>query len=165
MKVHKNTRLDAEVKTPRQKSLMDFQQSKQKLGPERYTKIIRALALTCTLDLRPISMVMGKGFRSFCRLLNPEYRVPCSATVTKHLILIYEEQKGETIEFVSGLDVSITTDLWTSVGSRSYVIVVTAHFITNSCEYKSIVIATSSLDVKHTGQHIADALKFVQMKF
>ena len=56
------------------------------------------------------------------------------------LVRIYEEQKADTTELISCVDVSINTDLWTSVGSslRSY-FTVTAHFITNSWDYKSIL--------------------------
>ena len=47
-------------------------------------------------------------------------------------------------------DVSITTDMWTSDSTRSY-ITVTCHFIFNDCLY-SPVLATEEVKESHTGE-------------
>ena len=77
-----------------------FHTSKKILGDEAYQKLNRSLALACALDLRPISMVMDRGFRSFCKLLNPDYQVPCRKTVTTKLMKIYDEEKVDIIKLL-----------------------------------------------------------------
>ena len=161
--VHKKTDL-TEKKTSRQTSLQEYNKSKRELSPEVYNKINRALALACALDLRPISMTMGRGFRYFCSLLNPAYKVPCSATVTKNLLLIYEEHKKDLIELVAGCPVSFTTDLWTAIGARGY-ITITGHFITKDWKVKAIVFATRPMDESHTADNIAKALEAMKNEF
>ena len=165
--VHKKTILDPNdggKKDLRQVSLHEMNRSKAEMGPQMYNKLNRALAIACAIDIRPISLTMGKGFRSFCHLLNPKYKVPCSNTVKKNVLLIYNEEKARVIQEISGEVVSVTTDLWTAIGARSY-ITFTGHLINSSWEYKSIVLATRPLDIKHTGVNIADAITKVQAEF
>ena len=65
----------------------------------------------CALDLKPLSLVEGNGFKHFVHALNPQYRVPCRKTVSKYLDVIYEEEKSKLIEKIGGQSVSVTSDL------------------------------------------------------
>ena len=162
--IHHKSDLEEKKKTSLQTSMVDFQKKKVQLGDKKYQQLNRALALACATDLRPLSMAMGKGFRYFCQLLNPDYKVPCSTTVSKNLLLLYEEQKADIISLITNSDVAMTTDLWTSIGARSY-ITVTGHFITAEWQYRSIVLATRPMDERHTGIHVADTLQAIQQEF
>ncbi len=161
--VHKKTGNENTVSL-KQKSMTDYQQSKRVLGGDMYNRLNRALALACAVDLRPISMVEVRGFRNFCNLLNPSYSVPCSTTVTKQLMLIYDEIKKDVLEHMKDATVSFTTDLWTSIGTRGY-ITVTAHYINNCWKLHTKVLATRPLDEKHTGEAIATSLTCVKEEF
>lgn len=161
--VHKKTALE-EKPSQRQETLHKYQQKKTVIGKDKYQQLNRSLALACALDLRPLSLTMGKGFRNFCHLLNPDYVVPCADTVTKNLLLLYQEQKAKIIELIANCKVSLTTDLWTSIGSRSY-ITLTAHFITEDWQFKTIVLATRPVDDKHTGENIANCLLNLKTEF
>ena len=163
--IHKKLNSDkANVNKKRQTTLSLTYKSKDKLGAEKWSTIIRALALACAVDLRPVSMVMGWGFRYFCNQLNPDYQVPHYNTVIKHLMLLHDEQKKELVEMLVGNQVSFTTDCWTATGSRAY-ITITAHCITEDWIYKSFVIATRPLDDAHTGQIISGSLEDIAEEF
>ena len=97
--VHSKTNLQ-ETNPLRQQSLKEMNKSKSELGSEKYGKL--NIALACAVDLRPLSMVMGKGFRYFCHLLNPSYRVPCADTVKVYLLKLYVDQKKDLIELIGG---------------------------------------------------------------
>ena len=100
--IHKKNPNASSVKDSRQVSLIEMQQSRKKLGPDAYNKLNRALALASAVDLRPISIAAGRGFRSFCHLLNSDYKVPSTTTVKKHLMLIYQEEKERVIKQLDG---------------------------------------------------------------
>ena len=162
--VHHKINLEKDGPSQRQLSLKDMNMSKKELGQDKYRALNRALALAIALDVRPLSLVNGKGFRYFCSLLNPLYKVPCSKTIKANLLHLYEENKKDIIELITNQSVAITTDLWTGVGARSY-ITITGHFISPNWEYRSIVLATRPLDVSHTAKNISDCLEAIQHEF
>ena len=161
--VHKSSHVE-EVKTSRQVSLTSFHASKQTLSKGKYEELNRSLALMCALDLRPINLVSGRGFRAFARKLNPNYQVPCQATVTKNLQLLYLDEKKDLISLINNSPVSITTDLWTSVATKCFM-TVTGHFITENWQLNAKVLATRALDVSHTGRNIADRILQLKEEF
>ena len=103
---------------------------KPKISVARQTEVTKRLTLMCALDLRPVSIVSGRGFKNFCSKIKHNYHVPCRTTVAKHLEFIYEECKRDLIEMLADCSVSLTTDMWTSVGARSY-LTFTGYFINN----------------------------------
>ena len=164
--VHKKMKLDtqsASAPVSRQQTLLDFNKKKRSMSSDRYNTVTRSLALACALDLRPISLVAGKGFRNFCKELNPGYQVPCRTTVTKHLIKLYDDVKEDIVTLLSDCTVSLTTDLWTSVGTVSY-ITLTGHFI-HDWQLDCKVLATRPLQENHTGANIAHSIVELQREF
>ncbi len=163
--VHKkNLDKDSGKSSLRQTSLLEMQKSKKQLGPDQYNKLNRALALMVALDLRPLSLVEGEGFRYFCHLLNPQYKVPGRTNIKSQLSLIYKHTKEEFILEIAGSCVAFTTDLWTSIGARGY-ITLTSHTISTEWKLSTSVMATRPLDESHTGQNIATAIQNVQTEF
>ena len=163
--VHKKLNLDADTdtKTSRQTNLSEFHRSKKELSKEKYQSISRSLALACALDLRPVSLAMGRGFRHFCHQLNPGYQVPCRTTVTAHLQALYEGCKKDLIDLLTGCPVSMSTDLWTSVGTISY-ITLTGNFITD-WQLQCKMLATRPLPSRHTGANIAECILALKDEF
>ena len=165
--VHKATAASAGVSVKKQPTLLGFSNmfAKKKLSKSQYEENNRSLALMCALDLRPISMVEGRGFRAFCKKLNPEYKIPCRKTITKHVMILYEENKKDLIELMKDTPgVSFTTDLWTSTATRGF-ITVTGHFITNDWDLHSHILATRALDERHTGENIAETIVNIGREF
>ena len=105
----------------------------------------------CATDLRPTSIVGGKGFKKVMFKMNPDYHVPTPATINKYLGVAYDEEVKVLINAIQGKDVAVTTDLWTSVGQRSY-ITVTGHHINSEWELKANILATKTVDDRHTGE-------------
>lgn len=126
--------------------------------------MVKGIAWLCALDLRPMNIVTGRGFRRFCQLLNPSFQVPSRTTVTKHVDLLYQDLKLEVIQETKGASVSLTTDMWTSVAQRGF-ITVTAHYLTQDWTLKCRVLATRPVDEKHTGVNIANALLAIKDEF
>ena len=111
-------------------------------------------------DLRPISMVTGEGFQEFITYIEPEYCIP-SATHFTHLIeQRYEAVKQKMREILQGcaVSVAITADVWTSTATDSY-LTVTAHYLNEQWEIKSIVSGTSPLLESHTASNLATWIK------
>ena len=133
------------VPSTRQATLTMFRAKTKEMSVARQTEVTKSLALMCALDLRPVSIVSGRGFKNFCSKINPSYHVPCRTTVTKHLEFIYEECKKDLIEMLADCSVSLTTDMWTSVGTRSY-LTLTGHFINNKWQLSTQLIATRPID-------------------
>jgi len=105
------------------------------VAPKPLTKcqneeLVQGIAWMCALDLRPMNIVSGRGFRRLCGLLNPNFVVPCRTTVTKHVSLLYDQLKATLKKQLRGRQVSVTTDMWTSVSQKGF-ITVTAHYITD----------------------------------
>ena len=161
---HMKVNLKDSAPTQRQLTLAEVQKSKTKISETRYNTITKSLALACALDLRPISMVTGKGFRHFCSKLNPDYQVPCRTTVTRSLQLLYDEAKSDLITLLSGCDVSLTKDLWTSCTTVPY-ITFTGHFINENWSMYGKILATRPISGRHTGSNIASCVKEIKTEF
>ena len=54
--------------------------------------------------------------------------------------------------------VALTSDLWTSQATESYM-TITCHFVTETWKLKSLVLETFHFELSHTAEHIADSLK------
>ena len=54
--------------------------------------------------------------------------------------------------------IALTTDGWTSLATESYV-TVTAHFMTNQCEMKDVVLKTAEAPLSHTAENVAGYIR------
>ncbi|XP_017476029.1 PREDICTED: zinc finger BED domain-containing protein 4-like [Rhagoletis zephyria] len=71
----------------------------------------------------------------------------------------YEKCKHKMQEIIEGGDqFCITTDCWTSRNVSSF-IAVTAHFVSQEFELKSILLAASELNINHTAENLANAIQ------
>ncbi len=159
--VHKKT-VDGTESGPakRQTTLTMFHTKKKEMPVFKQNDITKSLALMCAVDLRPVSMVAAAGFKNFCNKLNPSYHIPCRTTVTKHLQHLYDESKKDLIDLIADCPVSLTTDLWTSCSTKSF-ITLTSHFIDTKWKLRTKLLATRHVEERHSGekhcQHIAAA--------
>ncbi|CAM4671921.1 unnamed protein product [Leuciscus chuanchicus] len=69
------------------------------------------------MDMRPISVVDGAGFREFCQAMEPRYRIPSRGTVTNRLVEVYNSTSDKIKESIKDKDVALTTDEWTSLAN------------------------------------------------
>ena len=73
----------------KQSSLSGFIQRATPLSTSQQESFTRKLSLMCALDLKPLGMVQGRGFKMFCNALNPRFQVPTKKTVAKYPTAIY----------------------------------------------------------------------------
>ena len=148
---------------PRQTTL-NFSTSRP-LSSSTQEELNRKLALMCALDMRPISIVEGVGFKNFVLALNPNYKIQCRKTVMKHLHILDQECKKDLIELLMGVEsVAFTSDLWTSTALNGY-ITVTAQYFDNKWEMRSNVLATRVMGERHTGTNIGTQISKIKDEF
>jgi len=139
-------------------------QVRRPLRQEESERLRRSLAWMCAVDIRPISIVDGVGFRNYSRLLNPNFVLPTRRTLTSYVHRIYQEGHEELKQDIAGSAVGLTTDLWTSNAQEGY-ITLTAQYITAQWEQRTKVLATRVLKDRHTGEKISEAIKEITREF
>jgi hypothetical protein len=118
----------------------------------RRKKIDQLLVSMIATDLQPISIVEDKGFKNLISTPDSRYESPSRrALMTTHF---HENIRKELQAKLNNTSyVSLTTDLWTSLQTKSYC-GVTVHYITNSWELRSAVLETFEFSSVHTAAHI-----------
>ena len=128
-------------------------------------KITNLIVEMIVLDLRPAAMVEGAGFIRLINYIEPGYRVPSAMHVTGHLEKKYLQTKGTVIEMLKEPShIALTTDIWTSVATQSY-ITVTAHFVSSNWELRTYLLQTMNFPESHTAENIGDKLKDILSNF
>ena len=128
---------------------------------QQYSNINKRLAEMCALDFRPISIVNGEGFKRFVQALNPNYSIPSHTTIRNYVHRSYVEAKQQIKSIISKApSVSLTTDLWTSHATQSY-ITVTCHYLLDDWTLSSQVLATKHVTERHTGANIAEEVRSI----
>ena len=148
----------------KQSTLTSFVGNSQPMSTSQQDTITKDLALMCAMDLKPISMVEGRGFRRFCNSLNPRYRIPCRKTVNHHLTSLYELEKKKLVDKLGKKHVALTSDLWTSNSLQGY-ITLTGHFVSPDWELFSHVLGTRLVVERHTGSNIAKEVTKLTREF
>ena len=119
----------AAATAPRQTRIGEYAQ--RPFTEQRRKKITELVVNFVVKDCRPIAAVSGEGFREVVNFLEPNYTIPCHATVWKTINLQYNTLRA-----------AIAKEMWTSCTMDPY-ITVTAHYITDSFEIKSKVLRTT----------------------
>jgi len=110
-------------------------------------------------DLRPISLVKGRGFIKFLQVLRPGWKPPHRSTLTRHLVSLKDNVFTKLVSVLEGAStLTLTTDCWTSIATQSY-IAVTAHWIDNCFCLHSHCLGVRLLAGPHTGQHLISAVE------
>lgn len=91
-------------------------------------EITKACVHMVILDELPFSHVEGEGFRYFCTVAIPYWRVPSRKTIAKDVLNLFYSEKTKLKNDLSAYRVCLTTDTWTSIQNINYM-VLTAHFI------------------------------------
>ena len=126
---------------------------------DRAKAITNAIGVFIATDMRPYSVVQNEGFKNMLKVLEPRYEIPSRTHFSEKVVPdLYEREKKKVVDELSQVSaVALTTDGWTSRGTESYV-TITAHFITEDWEMRSLVLQTRPLYESHTGTHLAQVL-------
>ena len=151
----------------KQQTLTSYIGSKKPYDPNslRAKQINRSLAEFITLDMRPLWLIEGKGFRGFSNTLDPRYKVIARSTLLENWIVpLYQVTKAVVKHQIGhALSHPFTTDAWTSANMYSYT-TTTLHFIEPSTfELKSVVLDTNHTTGSHTAAKLAADLKITEI--
>ena len=123
----------------------------------RATEITDKISSMIAMDMKPIQMVEGEGFRSLMSYLEPGYTIPSrkhfTSTIQHKHILRKEKLKMKMKE--EALSIALTTDIWTSIAYMT----VTVHYLDPNWVMQAFVIETFAFPERHTGVNIAEKLK------
>ncbi|XP_049608369.1 E3 SUMO-protein ligase ZBED1 isoform X3 [Syngnathus scovelli] len=116
-------------------------------------------------DMRPLSMVEDEGFKKMISAFNPKYSMPDRS----HFTSLMEKKHQQITEKLKTVlqdteSVALTTDVWTSVATESY-LRVACHFVGEDWQMKSFSLTTGRLKENHTAADIADLLEETTDKF
>ena len=150
--------------TRRQTTLTSFAKSCTPMPTADQEAITKKIALMCALDLKPLSLVQGTGFKMYSEALNPNLKVPTREAVTKYLLAIYDDKKQKLVKRISGVPLAATTDLWTSNAMQGY-ITLTGHYLTNDWVLNSNILGTTQVSERHTGTNIAIEVNTIIQEF
>ncbi|KAK9206078.1 hypothetical protein WN943_016349 [Citrus x changshan-huyou] len=121
--------------------------------------IRRATAKMIILDELPFSHVENSGFRHFCSVACSRFMVPSRRTITKDILDIFLSEKAslKSLLCYKKQRVSLTTDIWTSITTASYM-VITAHFIDQDWQLRRRIISFNTIS-DHKGETIGKQLE------
>ena len=117
--------------------------------------------------MQPLSVVENEGFIKFTKQLDPRYQLPSRSTVTRSLLPNkYEKLKDAVkLELKQVKHVALTTDLWTSNQTLSY-LTLTCHYINQEMQLCSKVLETVHvLQKDHTAPNLAEELKKIAQEW
>ncbi|XP_041468262.1 E3 SUMO-protein ligase ZBED1-like [Lytechinus variegatus] len=131
--------------------------------PRRSEEITECIVSLVAKDGLPISCVEGEGLRGLIRTLEPGYTMPTRRTVTNRLKALYDVKRNSVRELLGEVpSVALTTDCWTSVGTKDYM-TVTAHAIGDRWQRRNFILETKPVrgieDEDEPQRHTTQALQ------
>ncbi|CAH0731019.1 unnamed protein product, partial [Brenthis ino] len=145
------------------------------MTPEEKKKVDRDLLGLFITDYQPFRIVEDEGFKNFAKNI-PGYTLPNRKTISSAMIpALYHTDLAswEINSFISlklvkmkelisqdARSICITTDIWTSSQTESF-IGVTAHYLDSNFNPKQVLLECKGLNESHTSANLARALKTV----
>jgi hypothetical protein len=130
-------------------------QSSREYSQEEAKKLI-AKMLIC--HDYPFKMVEHTWFNIVMKYLNPRYEFIGRKTIRKECMKVFESERDSLMKVLKGVDnIALTTDLWTSNQTLSYMCLV-AHFIDKNWNMQCHVLNFVELDPPHSGNVMSQAV-------
>jgi len=109
------------------------------------------------LDDQPFNVVNNRGFQRVVAALKPRYTLPSDKYFRTSLIpdLFKMMSAKLTDVLASARFISFTTDSWRTSQCIDSLLSITAHWITNSWDRQSAVIAACPIEGSHTAENLA----------
>ena len=106
-------------------------------------------------DVQPVQIVEHEGFKALISLLEPRYNMVSRKHLQTVLLPASFKKVQEAIKKLLSTTstCNITLDIWSSRRMHGYM-GITCHFVTDSWEIKSLLLACSKLQGRHTGENI-----------
>lgn len=139
----------------------------KRMRPSDRQNIDKCLMKMIAYDFQPFSIVEDDGFKEFTSALNPSYQLPDRKTISNVMLpMIYEDRLQYFKKYIkdNAVSVCLTADTWSSKALDHYM-AVTAHFLTDGMEYKSILLSCACVEGSHTGNHIRKEINDIIMEW
>ena len=134
-----------------------------KAKTETITKLI---AYVIVGDMRPVSLVEGKHFKTLFNYLEPGYVIPSRHTFTRRIEHRYASLKANfQRDFDNVTFMGLTFDMWTSAQMQSFLGVTTQYFSANGAELSACLLAVKEVGEAHTGENIARWISFISDEY
>ena len=131
----------------------------------RTSEITDQIVDMIAIDLRPIAIVEGDGFKRMMATLKPGYTCPSrkhiSTIITRKYELCIDKMKHR-LQYCTAC--SLTTDIWSSCATEAYV-TLTIHYLDDDWEMKAFVLETFGFPECHTSINIAEKLESIAEKY
>jgi hypothetical protein len=117
------------------------------------TKITDMFIKWIVNDIQPFTTAHNIDFKNFCKVLNPQYNIPCRQTTQKLITAEYKTYKHRVSTMLQSITgaISLTADLWTSITMDAYC-GVTAHYIDDNWQSQHILLDVAPMPYPHTGK-------------
>jgi len=130
----------------------------KEINKKRQELVSNCIANFIAKDMMAISVVEGKGFTEMMSTIVPGYKVPSRSAIKKRIETLYQLEQRRVKKIIDNIShISLTTDCWSSRAIESYY-TVTAHGIDSNWNFKSLVLCTSVMTERHTGQNLKNRL-------
>jgi hypothetical protein len=122
--------------------------------------------LIARLDL-PLGVGETQAWEDYIkRAHNPLFEKVSRQTTTRDMAKLFGEQRDMLMKSLlpAASSVSLTSDIWSDNAKEDYIFVV-AHYVSADWEIQKKVIGFRLIEVKHTGENIADRIASVVEEF
>ncbi|XP_068190504.1 E3 SUMO-protein ligase ZBED1-like isoform X1 [Antennarius striatus] len=100
-----------------------------------------ALVNLVVKDWQPFSIVDDCGFKEFVGLLDPSYVLPYRRALKSMVLQKYEEEKTKAKAVMVRVEaVSLTADMWTSLGNMEACVAVTCHYMEDPMKLDTVLL-------------------------
>lgn len=139
--------------------VMERVKGKYKEGSDRKKHLDRLLIEMVTLDLQPLNLLDGNGFKKFINALDTKYALPTEQHLANTILpMIHSTEKDSLkLEILECSEVTIATEIWTSRYAQDY-ITVAVYYLSPDWEMRSAILETKQLATNHTTSDIAEEL-------
>ncbi|XP_028102777.1 zinc finger BED domain-containing protein RICESLEEPER 1-like [Camellia sinensis] len=117
----------------------------------------RHLAEMIVIDDLPFRFVDGVGFKRFCNVMQPKFKIPSRYTVARDILDIYTSERERLKKIVKWRKICFTTDTWTSIQNLCYMCL-TAHFIDDDWKLQKWIINFCQIE-DHKGETLGKKIE------
>ena len=126
---------------------------------ERHAKAVsRKMMAMIALDNQPFSVVEDQGFIDLMAHVQPKYCLPSRRYFSETMLpQMYEDKRAKAVNLINLAEsISFTSDIWTSNTSNESFVSLSAHWIDEFFNRRSLVLNAKHFPQSHTGQIICD---------
>ncbi|KAH1204005.1 Zinc finger BED domain-containing protein RICESLEEPER 2 [Glycine max] len=159
------------MRGPKKPILKTLQQSSSSVGDRgKYILVVNytfnqdaaRMELTKMIALHEylLAMVDHTGFRRFCNVVQPLFKVISCNTLKLDILKFYESERAKTMKLIqkNSSRIAITIDTWTASNQDKGYMTITAHFIDNNWNLQSRLMRFMYVPALHTAEVLAEII-------